>query len=55
MAVAVAKKVTNGKPSPKHNIEAVRDAFYERIAKKDMAPLWKVMKSFVTDEPVTRC
>jgi gentisate 1,2-dioxygenase len=55
MAVAVAKKVTNPKPSPKHNIEAVRDAFYERIAKKDMAPLWKVMKSVVTDEPVTRC
>jgi gentisate 1,2-dioxygenase len=55
MAVAAAKKVTNGKPSPKHNIEAVRDAFYERIAKKDMAPLWKVMRSVVTNEPVTRC
>jgi len=55
MAVAVAKKDTSGKPSPKHNIEAVRGAFYYRIAKKDMAPLWKVMKSVVTDEPVTRC
>jgi gentisate 1,2-dioxygenase len=55
MAVAIAKKPTDGKPSSKHNIEAVRDAFYERIAKKDMAPLWKVMKSVVTDEPATRC
>ena len=54
LAVAAAKK-TNGKPGPKHNIEAMREAFYERIAKKDMAPLWKVMKSVVTDEPVTRC
>ena len=55
MAVATAKKpTTNGKPDPKHNIEAVREAFYERIAKKDMAPLWKVMNSVVTKEPVTR-
>ena len=55
MAVATAKKATtNGKPGPKHNIEAVRQAFYERIAKKDMAPLWKVMKNVVTKEPVTR-
>src|SRR5262249_41370334 len=45
----------NGKPGPRHNIDAVREAFYERIAKQDMAPLWKVMKSVVTKEPVTRC
>ncbi len=55
LAVAAAKKAGNGKISPKHNIEAMRNAFYERIAKKDMAPLWKVMKSVVTKEPVTRC
>src|SRR5579862_5791737 len=55
MAVATARKSTNGKPGPKHNIEAVREAYYERIAKRDMAPLWKVMKSVVTKEPVTRC
>src|ERR1700726_4270710 len=55
MAVATAKKMTNGKPGPKHNIEAVREAYYERIAKRDMAPLWKVMGSVVTKEPVTRC
>jgi gentisate 1,2-dioxygenase len=54
MAVATAKK-TNGKPDSKHNIDAVRQAFYDRIAKHDMAPLWKVMNSVVTKEPVTRC
>jgi gentisate 1,2-dioxygenase len=54
MAVATATKTENGKHDPKHNIEAMREAFYDRIAKKDMAPLWKVMKSVVTNEPVTR-
>ncbi len=52
MAVAAATQTSN--PSPKHNIEAMREAFYARIAKKDMAPLWKVMKNVVTKEPVTR-
>jgi gentisate 1,2-dioxygenase len=50
MAVAAATQT----PSSKHNIEAMREAFYTRIATKDMAPLWKVMKSVVTQEPVTR-
>src|ERR1700742_2172761 len=45
---------TNGRPNPKHNIDAMRDAYYERISKFDMAPLWKVMKNVVTKEPVTR-
>src|ERR1700724_3380472 len=53
MAVATAKKTTDGKPDAKHNLEAMREAYYERIAKYDMAPLWKVMKSVVTKEPVT--
>jgi gentisate 1,2-dioxygenase len=55
MTVAAAKKTANGKPGPKHNIEAMREAFYERIAKKDMAPLWKAMRSLVTNEPKSRC
>jgi len=55
MAVATAKKATNGKPGPKHNIDAVREEYYRRIAKHDMAPLWKVMNSVVTEEPKTRC
>src|SRR5580704_9377652 len=55
MAVATATKSADGGPDTKHNIEAVRQGFYGRIAKKDMAPLWKVMGSVVTKEPVTRC
>ncbi|HEX4554266.1 MAG TPA: cupin domain-containing protein, partial [Xanthobacteraceae bacterium] len=53
MAVATADKA--GKPDAKHNIEAVREAYYDRISKYDMAPLWKVMASVVTKEPVTHC
>src|SRR5262245_20406731 len=55
MATASATKSKNkAQPSPKHNIDAMREEFYERIAKKDLAPLWKVMSSVVTKEPVTR-
>ena len=54
MVAATAKK-TNGKPDPKHNIEAVRQAYYDRISKHSMTPLWKVMSSLITDEPATRC
>src|SRR5215471_7919078 len=50
-----AAKNNGGPPGSKHNIDAVRQAYYERISKFDMAPLWKVMKSVVTKEPVTRC
>ena len=55
MAVAIATKTGNGKPGSKHNIEAIREAYYERIAKHDMKPLWKVMNSLLTEEPVSRC
>ena len=55
MTVTTAKRPGNGKPDPKHNIEAMRQAYYERIAKHHMTPLWKVMSSLITDEPATRC
>ncbi len=54
-SAANGKTKSNGGPGPKHNIDAVREEFYERISKRDMAPLWKVMSSVVTKEPVTRC
>jgi len=41
--------------NPKHNIEAMRQAFYQRIANNDLAPLWTVMRAVVTKEPATRC
>ncbi|TMJ30198.1 MAG: gentisate 1,2-dioxygenase [Alphaproteobacteria bacterium] len=50
------KKQANPKPpGPKHNIEAIRQEYYDRIAKHSMTPLWTVMKNVVTKEPVTRC
>jgi gentisate 1,2-dioxygenase len=52
---ATQQEKSNGGPDPKHNIEAAREEFYQRISKRDMAPLWKVMSSVVTKEPVTRC
>src|SRR6201987_116936 len=56
MASASASKRAESKaPGPKHNIEAMRQAYYERIAKHDMTPLWKGMKNVVTKEPLTRC
>jgi gentisate 1,2-dioxygenase len=55
MSSAVASKRSDKAPGPKHNIEAVRQQYYDRIAKHDLAPLWKVLKNVVTKEPVTRC
>ena len=41
-----AENRANGKRAgPKHNIEAVRQEYYDRISRLDMAPLWKVMKT----------
>ena len=54
-SAATQQEKSNGGPDPKHNIEAAREEFYQRISKRDMAPLWKVMSSVVTKEPVTRC
>jgi gentisate 1,2-dioxygenase len=56
MASATAtQKADSRTPGPKHNIEAMREEYYARIAKHGMTPLWKVMNSVVTKEPVTRC
>ena len=41
-------KAKNGKTS-------ARDAYYERISKNDMAPLWVVLKDIIPDEPKTLC
>ena len=54
MAIATARKASNGKPGPKHNIDAARDEYYARIAKRNMTPLWRVMDSVVTKEPRSR-
>jgi gentisate 1,2-dioxygenase len=55
MAVATVHKPGEGKPGPKHNIEATRQDYYARIAKQGMKPLWTVMSSLIPDEPASRC
>ena len=44
-----------GAASPKHNVEAARQAYYERISKYDMAPLWEKLRELVGNEPHTAC
>jgi gentisate 1,2-dioxygenase len=35
--------------------KGARTAYYERISKLDMAPLWEVLKDIIPDEPKTVC
>jgi gentisate 1,2-dioxygenase len=55
MSVAVAKQGKSAKADAKHNLKAVREAYYDRIAKYDMAPLWEVLKDVVRSEPRSKC
>ncbi|MBS0245051.1 MAG: gentisate 1,2-dioxygenase [Proteobacteria bacterium] len=40
--------------NPKHNIQASRQAYYEKISKHHLAPLWEVLRGLVTPEPKTQ-
>jgi gentisate 1,2-dioxygenase len=40
---------------PKHNVTGNRQAYYDKISKKDLAPLWEVLRNVVTKEPKSRC
>ncbi len=40
---------------PKHNVQAARQAYYERISRYDMAPLWEKLRDLVVKEPRTQC
>ena len=51
MAVATATQ----QPGAKHNVQARAQAYYDKIAKFHMAPLWEVLKGLVTPEPKTQC
>ncbi len=39
---------------PKHNVQSVRQNFYDKISKEDMAPLWEVLRNVVTKEPKSK-
>jgi len=56
MTVATAKTATSGGSlDSKHNLQAARQAYYDKIAKHDMTPLWEVLKNLVTKEPASKC
>ncbi|MGE0563596.1 MAG: gentisate 1,2-dioxygenase [Pseudolabrys sp.] len=38
----------------KHNIQGARQAYYDKISKYHLAPLWEVLKGLVTPEPKTQ-
>jgi len=42
-------------PNRKHNVTGARQAYYDKISKYDMAPLWEVLRNVVTKEPKSRC
>ncbi len=52
--MAVATAAEQAAPGSKHNIEGSRQAYYDKIAKFHMAPLWEVLKGLVTPEPKTK-
>ena len=46
--------IDSAKAGNKHNITGARQAYYDKISKYDMAPLWEVLKGLVTPEPKTQ-
>ncbi len=52
MAVATASEQAN--PGAKHNVQPARQAYYDKIAKFHLAPLWEVLRDLVTPEPKTQ-
>src|SRR6185437_4455793 len=49
MAVATATQ-----PGSKHNVQVARQAYYDKIGKYHLTPLWEVLKGLVTPEPKTQ-
>ena len=54
---AQGAKAKNGNRNDKKSNggKSARDAYYDRISKLDMAPLWVVLKDIIPDEPKTVC
>lgn len=50
-----AAKGKNGKKAGGKNGRDAREAYYDKISKLDMAPLWVVLKNIIPDEPKTMC
>ena len=43
--------IDTAKAGNKHNITGARQAYYDKISKYHLAPLWEVLKGLVTPEP----
>ena len=54
-ATAAASQGEQGQDAASKNGEAAREAYYDKISKLDMAPLWVVLKDIIPDEPKTVC
>jgi len=55
MAVSTAeKKPRTQAPGPKDNVDPIRQGYYDRISKYDLAPLWEVLKGLVVTEPKSK-
>ena len=52
---AVTPKTKAGKSKNGQDMEAKREAYYARISKMDLAPLWKVLKDIIPAQPKTVC
>ena len=48
-------KAGKSKNGGKSNGQAAREAYYDRISKLDMAPLWVVLKDIIPEQPKTVC
>jgi gentisate 1,2-dioxygenase len=46
--------VASAQTDPKHNIKNARQAYYDKIGKYHLAPLWEVLRGLVTPEPKTQ-
>ncbi len=57
MSVATAKNNAGKRrtPDPKHNVQGARQAYYDKISKYDMTPLWEKLRDLVPREPATQC
>jgi gentisate 1,2-dioxygenase len=47
MAIATASPI----PDPRHNLAAMRQAYYDKISRSHMTPLWEVLKGLVAPLP----
>src|SRR5208282_2915264 len=54
-AMATAPSSIARQPAPQDNLDAIRQAYYDRISAYYMAPLWSVLQGLVPREPATQC